>query len=268
MTRENTVLHHLKLLWLFLRISVQNDAAYRVDFLANVFVTLAHFGAEIVGLWTIFLNTQSLGGWNAMEVLALLGVFRAMSGIIGLFISPNMRLIMEEIREGTLDFAILKPINTQFFTSFRRIVVWRLADVALGGVFITFACTQLSAAVSAPQLVLFLVMLVAGVVIIYAFWLVLATCAFWFTRINNIEMVFWNVFEAGRYPVDIYRPVIQRILTYLIPLAFITTYPAATLVGKIESGNVAVALAAATGALVLASAFWKYGLRSYSGASA
>ncbi len=262
------MLHHLKLLWLFFRISVQNDAAYRLDFLANMLLTLGHFGAEIVGLWTIFTNTRSLGGWNAMEVLALLGVFRAMSGIIGLFISPSMRLIMEEVREGTLDFAIIKPINTQFYTSFRRIVAWRLADVVLGGVFITIACVQLSASITVGQLMLFLGMLAAGVVIIYSFWLILATCAFWFTRINNIEMVFWNIFEAGRYPVDIYRPVVRRGLTYLIPLAFITTYPAATLVGKAHLGNVGMSLGAAVGALALASAFWNFGLRSYSGASA
>jgi len=259
---------HLRLLWLFLRISVQNDAAYRVDFLANVLVTLAHFGAELVGLWTIFSNTRSLGGWNAWEFLALLGVFRAMSGIIGLFIAPAMRQIMEEIREGTLDFAILRPINTQFYTSFRKIVVWRLTDIVLGIVFIVAACTKLSTAITPDKVLLFLCMLAAGVTIIYSFWLVLATCAFWFTRISNIEMVFWNVFEAGRYPVDIYRPVIRRSLTYIIPLAFITTFPAATLVGKAQLTTVILSVTVAAAALAIASAFWTFGLRSYSGAPA
>lgn len=260
--------HHIKLIWLFLKVSIQDDAAYRMDFIANILITLAHFATELVGLWTIFSNTRSLAGWNVMEILALLGVFRAMNGIIGLFISPNMRLIMEDIRDGKLDFTIIRPVNTQFYASFRRIVVWRLADSFLGMLLVVVACMNLAATITPAKIALFILMLTAGVAIIYAFWLVLATCAFWFTRINNIEMVFWNVFEAGRYPVDIYRPIIRRSLTYVIPLAFITTFPAAALVGKIQITDVTLALVLAAVALTASSAFWRYGLKCYSGASA
>jgi len=146
--------------------------------------------------------------------------------------------------------------------------VWRIADIILGFAFIVAACTKLAPTLTAGKALLFVCMLGAGLVIIYSFWLVLATCAFWFTRINNIEMVFWNVFEAGRYPVDIYRPVIRRTLTYIIPLAFITTFPAAMLVGKASMTHLALSVTVATAAIILASAFWKYGLRCYSGASA
>lgn len=262
------MLRHLRLIGLFARVSVQNDAAYRADFIAQVIVTLLNFAAELVGLWTIFSNTRSIGGWNVYEVLALLGVFRAMGGVIGLAIAPNMRLVMEDIRDGKLDFVVLKPINAQFYASFRRIVVWRTTEIVLGMVLVGVACAKLSASLTPAKVSLFLVMLAAGVVIIYSFWLILATMAFWFTRINNIEMVFWNVFEAGRYPVDIYRPIIRRGLTYIIPLAFLTTFPAATLVGKTQLTGVALALVMAAGSLAIASAFWRYGLRHYSGASA
>ena len=81
-------------------------------------------------------------------------------------------------------------------------------------------------------------------------------------------MVFWNIFEAGRYPVDIYRRPIRLGLTYIIPLAFITTFPAAALVGKSSPTNVAAALVVAALSLVGTSAFWRYGLRHYTGASA
>jgi len=117
-------------------------------------------------------------------------------------------------------------------------------------------------------MLLFVAMLTAGIMIIYSFWLMLATMAFWFTRINNIEMVFWNVFEAGRYPVDIYRPWVRWGLTYVIPLAFLTTFPAGALVGKTGSSGIVAALALGTLSWVIASAFWRFGLSRYSGASA
>jgi ABC-2 type transport system permease protein len=259
---------YLKLIWLFVTVNIQDNAAYRTDLFVHILMTFLHFGAEMIGLWTIFSNTPSLGGWSAFEFLALLGVFRMMSGLIGLFIAPNMRRLMEDIRDGKLDYVVIKPIHSQFFVSFRRVIVWRLSDVVMGMILVLFACYQLSATLSFVAVGSFILMLASGTVIIYSFWLCLGTLAFWFTRISNIEMIFWNVFEAGRYPVDIYRPWIRTGLTYIIPLAFITTIPAGALVGKTEPGNLVIALVVATGALYLSSQFWRLGLRHYSGASA
>lgn len=262
------MLRYFRLIWLFTRLSVQDSTAYRADFFAHVFVTFFHFVAELVGLWTIFSNTTSLNGWNVFEMVALLGVFRCMNGIIGFLIAPNMRLIMDDVREGKLDFVLIKPVNSQFFVSFRRVIIWRVADILLGLVLIVVASTRLAETMTPGKVVLFVGMLSAGAVIIYSFWLMLATLAFWLTRVNNMEMVFWNVFEAGRYPVQIYRPSIRALLTYVVPLAFITTFPAAALVGKERFSGLLLALLFAAGSFLAASSFWRYGLRNYSGASA
>lgn len=260
---------YLKLFGLFVRISIQDDAAYRVDFLVHMILSVVQLLGELMGLWVIFANTTSLNDWNAWQILALLGVFRIMSGVIGLAIAPNMRQIMEDIRDGKLDFVIMKPVNTQFFASTRRVIIWRLTDVVVGLGVAFFASLQLSAELTALQVVQFLIMLAVGVTIIYSFWLTLATLAFWFTRISNIEMVFWNVFEAGRYPVDIYRPSIRLALTYVIPLAFLTTFPASALVGKpLPAGGILTALLIAAASFTFASLFWRFGLSRYSGASA
>jgi ABC-2 type transport system permease protein len=259
---------HLKLIGLFTRICIQDTAAYRVDFLVHAVMAVAHLCAELIGVWIVFSNTRSLAGWTAYEVLALLGVYRMMIGAITLFVAPNMRRIMQDIREGTLDFLLLTPLDAQFYASFRSVVAWRVTDIALGAGLAALACFKLGRTVPPSTVLTFVIMLAAGVAIIYSFWLVLATCAFWFTRVNNIEMVFWNVFEAGRYPVDIYGLRIRWGLTYIIPLAFLTTFPAGALLGKTEAGGVALAMAAAATALIVSGAIWRLGIRHYSGASA
>ncbi len=262
------MVRHLHLIWIFVRVCVQDSAAYRFDFAVHILTAMVQLSGELVAVWIVFSNTQSLGGWNADQILVLVGVFRIMIGVITLFIAPNMRALMEDIREGTLDFILLKPVNNQFYASIRRIVIWRLADIALGSALATYACLRLSVTLSFDRILFFVVMLSAGVSIIYSFWLVLGTCAFWFTRINNIEMVFWNVFEAGRYPVHIYRPSIRWGLTYIVPLAFLTTFPAGSLIGKTEPGSMVVAVVLAIASLIASALFWRFGLRCYSGASA
>ncbi|TWT45422.1 hypothetical protein RAS1_18470 [Phycisphaerae bacterium RAS1] len=261
-------MRHLRLIALFARVSLQNEAAYRFDFFLKLGVAVAQLVGELFSLWVIFSNTRSVAGWSAAEVVVLLGVFRMMVGIIGAFVAPNMRRIMEDIRNGTLDFVLTKPIDSQFYVTFRQMLVWRAVDTVLGLGLAVAGAVAMARSVPPLHVVYFLLMLAAGAVVIYSFWLILATSVFWFTRIDNIEMVFWNVFEAGRYPIDIYRPWVRWTLTFLIPLAFLTTFPAAALVGKATPYGLLAGAVVAPAMLLLASWFWRFGLRRYSGASA
>ena len=261
-------MHHLKLIWLFIRLSIQNDAAYRADFFLRLASALVAMGGELLGIWTIFHNTTSIGSWDAARTIVLFGVFKTIAGLIGLAIAPNMRRLMEDIRTGTLDFVLTKPINAQFFISVRQIVVWRLIDLLLGLAMVLVGAAFVPGALRPVNVLLFLVLLGCGGVIIYSIWLALGTLVFWFTRIDNIEMVFWNMFEAGRYPIDIYNPWIRWALTYILPLAFLITFPASALVGTVSAANVLTAVIIAPLVFLAATAFWRYGLRNYSGASA
>lgn len=260
--------HHLRILGLFARVSIQNDAAYRADFFSSLIMSVLGLAGELAGLWTFFHNVRSLGGWSLYQMGVLIGIFMTIRGMIGVLIAPNMRMIMEDIRDGRLDFALIKPIHVQFYASVRRLACWRVTDVIFGLAVVSYSCSKLSAFPTIGMVCSFLVMLAAGIVIIYAFWLVLATCAFWFTRLSNIEMVFWTLFEAGRYPVDIFPYGLRIALTYVIPLAFLTTYPAEALTGKMELNWLVVTIILAGVSLFLSSRFWQFGLRHYSGASA
>lgn len=262
----------IKLTLLYARLSVQNAAAYRFDFIIRVLVSFLHLGAELLSVWTIFSNTTSLAGWRWQHLLVLVGVYRIVAGGIRMSIVPNMRRVLEDIREGTLDFVLLYPVNSQLLISIREFVLWRVTDVLIGTVMSVYGCIKLLGYMPFGSALAFVLMLVAGYVIVYSLWLMLASSAFWFVRIQNVEMIFWNVFEAGRVPITIFRPSVQWVLTFLIPLAFITTFPAATLVADPATNVPAMAPLWATimavVMLFVSGWFWRFGLKHYSGASA
>jgi len=257
---------------LFARVSVQNFAAYRFDLVTRLFVSVMHLLGELIAVWTIFHNTKTLNGWRWQHMLVLVGVFRIIAGGIRMSIVPNMRKVLEDIHQGTLDFVLLRPVNSQWLVSIRQFVIWRVSDVILGAAVAVYGCVKLIGHVPPVQALVFVAMLAAGFVIVYSVWLMLATLCFWFVRIQNIEMIFWNVFEAGRYPIVIYRPWVQWVLTFILPLAFITTFPAGELIGDPHIGVPAAApiyaLLIAAGTLGVSAWFWRFGLRHYSGASA
>ena len=133
---------------------------------------------------------------------------------------------MEDVRLGTLDFTLTKPVDAQVLISVRQVEVWKLVDVVVGFVVLAVAIAQLGATVGPAEALAFLVALLAGVTIIYSFLLILATCVFWFIRLDNILNIFQSMYEAGKWPIGIYPPWLRTMLTFLVPIGFAITVPA------------------------------------------
>ena len=59
----------------------------------------------------------------------------------------------------------------------------------------------------------------------------LTTTAFWLVKVDNISELFYAFFSAGRFPVSAFPVWVRFVLTFIVPIAFITTVPAAAAVG-------------------------------------
>jgi ABC-2 type transport system permease protein len=261
-------MNYLRLLWLYVRLGALNELEYRANFVIQLAEALIGLGTALAGLAVVFAHTETLAGWRADELLALLGVYFLVGGLIGFVIQPSMQRLMEDVRLGTLDFTLTKPEDSQLLVSARQVQIWRLLDVVLGiGVLLT-ALLRLGASVGVLQALAFGAALVAGGAIIYSFWLLLATTTFWFVRVDNILVIFESMYQAGRWPVSIYPPWLRVALTFLVPVTFAVTVPSEALVGRLDAPTLAGAAGLAAALLALSRWFWGVGVRRYAGASA
>jgi ABC-2 type transport system permease protein len=259
---------YLRLLWIHLRLGVMNELQYRANLIIQLVQSTVGLATALLGLGIVFSKTDSLAGWRPAELLAIVGVYTLVSGLTQLIIRPSLARFMEDVRLGTLDFMMTKPVDAQVLVSMRQIEVWKLVDVVVGLVVLAVAIAQLGASVGLAEAVAFLVALLAGVTIIYSFLLILATCAFWFVRLDNILNIFQSMYEAGRWPIGIYPPWLRTALTFLVPIGFAITVPTEGLVGRLTSPNLLGAIALSVALPLVARVFWKIGVRHYSGASA
>ena len=62
-----------------------------------------------------------------------MGIQILLGGVIQTTIQPNMQRLMEEVRDGKLDFALTKPEDSQVLVSVRDVRIWRAVDVISGG---------------------------------------------------------------------------------------------------------------------------------------
>ena len=258
----------LRLTWLFFRIGALNDLQYRANFWLQLLQAAIQLGTGLAVLALVVSQTPALNGWSQPELLAVMGVHILMGGVIGALIQPSMERLRTDIREGTFDFVLTKPEDAQVIASVREIRIWQAVDVLVGGVVLAFAVAQLGRSLGPIEAIAFGIALVIGALLIYSFWLVVTTVAFWIVRIDEIAELFEGVYQSGRWPVTIYPGWLQVSLTFLVPIAFAVTIPAEALTSRLTPETLALAAAFAVFVLAVSRAFFRLGLRHYSGASA
>jgi ABC-2 type transport system permease protein len=222
----------------------------------------------IIGLLLVFSHTTELNGWTQSELLIVMGIFILMGGVINSMIQPNMTRLLEEIQMGTLDLTLTKPADAQGLVSIREFRFWSLSDVLVGMLVLAYGVYHYQGMVGITQSLAFILTLVLGSIIIYCFWLMITSSAFWIVRVDEIVNLFQGVYAAGRWPVGIYPRWLQVGLTFIIPVAFAVTIPAQALTSRLSPLILVGTFALTLFFIVIARLVWRWGLKNYSGASA
>ncbi|MEM9034282.1 MAG: ABC-2 family transporter protein [Actinomycetota bacterium] len=253
---------------LHLRIGVMNELQYRANFVIQLLQSIVAITTGLIVLALIFDRTDDLAGWSRPQLLIVMGVFTLVGGVIGFAIEPNMARVMSDIRQGTFDYVLTKPIDSQLLASVREFRLWRLSDALVGSIVLIWGLVELETSIGPGELLAFVLTLVAGSVLVYCLWLALTTGAFWFVRMDMIQELFSGLYRAGQYPVTVYPVWLRASLTYLVPIGFAVTVPSEMLTGRLTASRLAITVGFLIAAFVATRRFWRIGTRRYSGASA
>ncbi|WP_376796774.1 ABC transporter permease [Thermogemmatispora sp.] len=251
----------------FLRVSALATLAYRANFWLQLAESFIELNTALAFVSIVFSYTHTLNGWRPDELLSLIGIYFLIGGTINMIILPGLSRLIEQVREGTLDYLLTRPAEAQLLVSLQQIDLWKLLDVLLGLALVVGAALWHGSLPGPLQLLAFAVALIAGTIIIYSFVLFLATLSFWYVRMENILVIFESMYEAGRWPVDLYPGWLRAILTFLVPVAFAVTVPAEALTARLTWLALLGTLLLAVLAFLASRLFWRFAIRYYSGAS-
>ncbi len=261
--------HDLTVLRTYLGLGVLNLVQYRSDFALSVLNAVITLATQLLGLSVVFAQTNDLAGWRSDDLLVLVGVHFLIGGLLGLVLRPSMEHMMEGIRQGTFDFTLVKPVDSQLLASIQVVRPQALVDVLVGLGVVLWATTRLGAALGPDDVALFLLTLLCGLVVLYSFILALSTMAFWFVRLDNVLVIFQSLFgQAGRWPVTIFPGWLRVVLTFVVPVAFAVTVPSQALTGRLDLLSTLGAVGVALLFFAASRWFWFFALRRYTGASA
>jgi len=261
--------YYLRLIGLFIQMAIQHETAFRANLAVNLLNTCLNLLAGIAGVSVLFGQVETIRGWTYPQALALLGTYLLVGALRDLCIAPSLESLgglYGEVFEGGFDYTLLQPVHTQFLVSVRSWRPWALGDLILSLAILGVALAAMDEVLTLASLAMFLVALLASMVIVYAILLLLASGAFWYRGVP-LEWIFYSLMQMGRYPVGVYPGWLRLLLTWIVPVGFITTVPAQALTGQ---GSLYAPLGGAALAAVLAfaaSAFFRASLRRYSSAS-
>lgn len=249
------------------KINIMRRIAYPISFLIGVFAVFLTMFLSVLFINVNFSYINNLSGWTYYQVLAVVGSYMITEGLIWVF-TGQLNSLNHHIEEGTLDGIILRPINSQFLVSF-----WRgdLEDITriISGFSLVILAIKNTIGFNIFYFLLFILLLLNGLIMLYSFNLIIRCISFWIIDGSGLWIFMERITSNSQYPVDIYyHKLVRNILTFIIPLAFVSTVPAKILTNHfIDWKLIALSFSMMIIFFSLAIFFWRFSLKHYSSAS-
>lgn len=231
--------NYLRVFLTFARNSLIRNMLFRTNFVLES-ISSASWALMNVGFYLIiFEHTNSIGsqtGWGRYEFFVFLGTTWLINAIVQTFFMPNAEEFSELIRSGGLDFALLKPIDTQFLVSFRKVEWSSLANVLIGLLLLAHSLFHLASRTEHPWHIepvvwlLYPLYVMCGVTILYSLMTCLAATSIWLGRNQTLYDFWFYITNFSRYPMEIYQHgwgmPLWAVFTFIIPVLVVVNVPA------------------------------------------
>ncbi|MDA2068153.1 ABC transporter permease [Bacillus cereus] len=255
---------YIKLMKRILILSLQQDMEFRPNFIAAVFSSLLWVLVPIILFKAIYGHVDSVAGWSWEGMIILLGTYVIIDSVMMGLMVNNMGELQDDIIEGNLDTYLTKPIDSQFYASFRRINFPQLTNIISGIFIVVYGYLTSNIQFNLKNLALYILLLATGMIIYYSIWFIWTTSAFWWPSNEHRDSLFLNNIIIARFPIDIFNGGIGFIFKTVVPLAIIANPASMVLIGKSDWNILKISLFTAVIFLIISRIVWKLGLKSYS----
>jgi ABC-2 type transport system permease protein len=250
------------------RTSVVREMGFKANFLMWIVVELLWFGLQLGFIAVIYQHTDHIGDWTKWQVVALIGAAHFIQQVFQAFFLTNVTQISEFIRTGKLDFMLLLPVNTRFVVSLRQVDLGGFVNAVSSVVVMGYALHQLHYLPSGAQMIGFLLLVVAGVLVHYSLMFLLACTSFWTVRAQGIVWGYYSMFNIARMPDAAFRGFFKVLFTFAVPMLLVANVPSKLLIAKLSSPlEIIWLLMMCVACWGVSEMAWRYSLGRYTSAS-
>ena len=258
---------YLKVYMKFLHTSLASELEYKANIIIDLNTAILSLGGSIFLLSIFFQNTENIGGWDFKQALIIQGIYTILNGITNTWFNPNLTEIVKHIREGTLDFVLLKPIDSQFFISFKKFNPSGILEILLGLCLLIYCISINKINLNIEFLILCSITIICSICILYSLWFFISTTTIWFVKTWNATEVLRSFLYLGRFPLSSFSFSLRIFFSVFIPIAFITSIPSEVFLGYAQLWKIFLEITISGIFLFTSRRFWIFALKYYTSAS-
>jgi ABC-2 type transport system permease protein len=263
--------HYAIVFGFYAKLAIQRQLEYPLFLISWLLMIPTQYFSGIWMLKIIVDRFQPLGGWGFEELAFLYGLGLLSHGLVVVFFIPTWGTEFAVLR-GEFDRLLLRPMNVffQFVTGYFNFI--GLIDLLPGVIIFAYASHVVGFSWDFGNIVKLALIVIGGTLIRASLYTIIGAIAFWTKRSRNlIFMAVATMERTTMYPLTLYPQVIQAVLTFLLPIGFISFYPAEQFLGKPNSLELPLGMAIWTPVVGLASfvvayAVFRFGLQKYESA--
>ncbi len=215
-------------------------------------------------LFSIFRHTDAIAGYSIKEIALFFITFNVVDIVAQLFFR-GIYGVRGLIREGDFDYFLIQPVSPLFRVAFNTVdfldvlMIFPILGLA------AFIIRQLD--VSFLQIVLYVILSLNGLLIAAAIHIAVASMAVLTQELENTIWIYRDLMTLGRFPSDIYSAPMRGILTFIVPVAVMISFPAKACLGMLSPYWLLHAFFMAMTSLTLSLHFWRFATRRYTSVS-
>lgn len=215
----------------FARNSLIRDMTFRTNFIIEAISSVSWMIMNLGFYTLVYRFTPSIADWGKYEFFVFIATTMFINSIVQAFFMPNMQELSELVRTGGLDFALLKPIDTQFLVSLHRVNWSSLGNFVVALILLVYSLPRIEGLQLSPwQFVLYPLYVFLGVWILYSVMIGLAATSIWLGRNQSLYDFWFYITNFSRYPMEIYQgpwgTPLRQLFTFVIPILVVINVPA------------------------------------------
>jgi ABC-2 type transport system permease protein len=236
----------------------------KIAFSIFLFGKIIRFGFFLAFLIFLIKGTGNVAGFNTHQATFFFLSFNLID-VISQFMFREVYRFRPMIVNGDFDLVLSKPINSLFRSLLGGADI--IDFVTIPPLLILSAYFATLVLISPMSVIVYVLLMINGLVIATSFHIMVLCFAILTLEADHVVWIYRDLTSLGRFPVDIYRQPLKGVITYLIPIGIMFTFPAKALMGLLNWQTILMAFVVGFVTLVLSLKFWNLALKSYTSAS-
>lgn len=231
---------YLGVLVTFARNSLIRDMTFRANFIIEAISSMSWMLMNLGFYILVYSHTKHIADWDRYEFFVFIATTMIVNSLVQTFFMPNAQELSELVRTGGLDFALLKPIDTQFLVSLRRVNWSSLGNFFVALLLLAYCVPRIEGLeLSVWQVPLYPLYVLLGVLILYSVMITLAATSIWLGRNQSLYDFWFYITTFSRYPMEIYEGTwgtpLRKLFTFVIPILVVINVPARLMAKPLSS---------------------------------